>query len=482
MKTLQILIITVLMLTIFVSSNTVFAQISPTLGLPHAFFKTDNAVYPIQYNLTNGRLVANLVDLPARELIFRFNATGDGQLTVELPRDIIDSTRDGKDKPYLVSVDDMYSGITKRVKADEIQTTNDSRTLTIDFTKEDNEIGIVGTYFIENNSTAKIHNGYGAWPPLQQYEKGFDAQDIICKEDFQLVIKSEDGSPACVRPQIVQNLVERGWGTYATSNSTQKQFSAILPSQQKRITGLENDTGIVTLGNQIYYFETPNYAETANSYPKKLILFFHDVVFTMVPRFGENSLIDGCERKNYWTDAKFSDGTSELLYIYVDSQPCPVHFPQISFSTHKNPQAGLTFYDGKMKLLVGMQDKVQQNVTNTVITEGQNTASAFTIKSAGGPIFLSPTCPICTPEYFNETTTYTGNVGTIIPGYPVFIKISDPYSMSPRTDQISSSDILPNGTFHYTINVTGKFGVNQYTLNFIYGNQSITETLPVLPP
>lgn len=223
MKTLQILIITVLMLTIFVSSNTVFAQISPTLGLPHAFFKTDNAVYPIQYNLTNGRLVANLVDLPARELIFRFNATGDGQLTVELPRDIIDSARDGREKPYLVFVDDMYSG-TKRAKADEIQTTNASRTLKIDFTKKDNEIGIVGTYFIENNSTAKIHNGYGAWSPLQQYEKGFDAQDIVCKQDLQLVIKSEDGSPACVKLSSINKLVSLHWALKPVNELTIEEF------------------------------------------------------------------------------------------------------------------------------------------------------------------------------------------------------------------------------------------------------------------
>src|SRR5437773_12391587 len=66
-----------------------------------ASFNGNHGTYAIPYNMTNGILVASLLDLPAKELIFTFNATSDGKLTVELPRKIIDSTRDGKDKPYL---------------------------------------------------------------------------------------------------------------------------------------------------------------------------------------------------------------------------------------------------------------------------------------------------------------------------------------------------------------------------------------------
>lgn len=183
--------------------------------LPHsatqtASFNGNHATYGIQYNLSNATLVASLLDIPARELIFKFNATDVGQLMVELPRGIIDSTRYGNDKPYLVFVGDVHSG-TKRVQANEIQNTSSNRILIINFTKNDDEIGIVGTFFIENNSTAKIHNGYGAWSPLQQYGKGFDAQDIVCKNGFVLIIKAEYNSPACVKPQTKAKLVERGW-------------------------------------------------------------------------------------------------------------------------------------------------------------------------------------------------------------------------------------------------------------------------------
>jgi hypothetical protein len=49
--------------------------------------------------------------------------------------------------------------------------------------------------------------------PLQQIKAGVSAQNVKCGVNFSLVIKSEDGSPACVKPDTAQILVERGWGT-----------------------------------------------------------------------------------------------------------------------------------------------------------------------------------------------------------------------------------------------------------------------------
>ncbi|MDE1770955.1 MAG: hypothetical protein KGI28_10465, partial [Thaumarchaeota archaeon] len=61
----------------------------------------------------------------------------------------------------------------------------------------------------------------------------------------------------------------------------------------------------------------------------------------------------------YWTDAKFPDGSHELLNIFGYSKlSCPVHSIPTDFSTHTNPQAGLTFYNGKMKLLVSTNNQI----------------------------------------------------------------------------------------------------------------------------
>ena len=365
MQTLHLVLIAISILAT-ISINSVYAPcaIGVTCGdlrPPHefdpAFFKTDHATYPILYHITNGKLVASLVDLPAKELIFAFNATDNGQLTVQLQRKIIDSTRDGKDKPYLVFAGTQETGL-NRINANEIQNNNETRTLAIDFTKADNQIGIVGTYFIENNSTSRGWNQFGAFTPLQQYKKGFDAQDIICKQDLQLVIKSEDKTLACVKPDTVQKLVERGWGWAMQPTDSLK---SLLPN---RIPGLENDMGVATLGNQTYYFETPNYTNTA--YYNPVQISFHDVVFTLFPPGFRGGLptnfggvaANGCGGSYFWTDAKFPDGTHVLLNIFAItsmSQECLALPEPTHFSTHTNPQAGLTFYDGKMKLLVRME-------------------------------------------------------------------------------------------------------------------------------
>ncbi len=48
--------------------------------------------------------------------------------------------------------------------------------------------------------------------PLKQFKTDLSAYSVICKQGFQLILKSENNYPACVKPQTAQNLVERGWG------------------------------------------------------------------------------------------------------------------------------------------------------------------------------------------------------------------------------------------------------------------------------
>ncbi|NHH97465.1 hypothetical protein DYY66_2131 [Candidatus Nitrosotalea sp. FS] len=47
--------------------------------------------------------------------------------------------------------------------------------------------------------------------PLEQLRFGIDSHNVVCKQNLQLVMKSEDGSPACIRSDTVSKLVERGW-------------------------------------------------------------------------------------------------------------------------------------------------------------------------------------------------------------------------------------------------------------------------------
>ena len=47
--------------------------------------------------------------------------------------------------------------------------------------------------------------------PLNQFKSGVAAKSVQCQSGFSLVLKAEDGSPACVHSSSVQILIQRGW-------------------------------------------------------------------------------------------------------------------------------------------------------------------------------------------------------------------------------------------------------------------------------
>lgn len=53
--------------------------------------------------------------------------------------------------------------------------------------------------------------GYVADSPKSQYTERMDPHDVKCNESFELIFKSTDFSPACVKEQSIPKLIERGW-------------------------------------------------------------------------------------------------------------------------------------------------------------------------------------------------------------------------------------------------------------------------------
>jgi len=56
-------------------------------------------------------------------------------------------------------------------------------------------------------------------PPLVQFKSGVTAKDVVCRQGLQLIFKFTDGTPACVKPQTQEKLIERGWGTVFLTGS-----------------------------------------------------------------------------------------------------------------------------------------------------------------------------------------------------------------------------------------------------------------------
>ena len=50
-----------------------------------------------------------------------------------------------------------------------------------------------------------------SFSPLKQVKDGIMPTHVICKSGVTLIFKSSDNSPACVKPQTAEKLIERGW-------------------------------------------------------------------------------------------------------------------------------------------------------------------------------------------------------------------------------------------------------------------------------
>jgi len=50
-------------------------------------------------------------------------------------------------------------------------------------------------------------------PPLKQFNEGISLEKIRCKQGFELVLKTSNNHPACVKESSLDILVQRGWAT-----------------------------------------------------------------------------------------------------------------------------------------------------------------------------------------------------------------------------------------------------------------------------
>jgi hypothetical protein len=105
--------------------------------------KIDDSIHPIKYNLTGGK-ISNMTAMRENStLILDITTNDDGNITIELPRNIIDSKNPkNQDEDYVVFADGQHIG------AEQTITNNRLRTLSIDFEKGVNQIEIAGTRIV----------------------------------------------------------------------------------------------------------------------------------------------------------------------------------------------------------------------------------------------------------------------------------------------------------------------------------------------
>ncbi len=102
--------------------------------------------FGVGYQITGGSIISITPDIDQSSLIIEIEAVDDGELTITLPRELIDAKIGDADDDFFVLVD------AEEVDFDETKTDSD-RTLTIGFSAGTEEIEIIGTFVIPEFGT-----------------------------------------------------------------------------------------------------------------------------------------------------------------------------------------------------------------------------------------------------------------------------------------------------------------------------------------
>lgn len=107
----------------------------------------DDDTYPIEYELSDGSIDSMFVRPNENKLVITLDAEDDGQLTLALPREVIDAIEDGEDIDFVVTIEDS-SGNVEIADIDETDNDDDIRTIVIDYEGGAERIEIAGTQVV----------------------------------------------------------------------------------------------------------------------------------------------------------------------------------------------------------------------------------------------------------------------------------------------------------------------------------------------
>jgi len=121
---------------------------SPGVNHNTVTLKIGAGMYPLKYHLTGGKLMGTSTEKDNMTLVVNVLSTSNGNLTIELPRNVIDSKKQGNvDDNFTVFEDGQYTQVS------EIKNNNYARTLMINFDKGTSVIEISGSRIVPEFGT-----------------------------------------------------------------------------------------------------------------------------------------------------------------------------------------------------------------------------------------------------------------------------------------------------------------------------------------
>lgn len=218
--------------------------------------------------------------------------------------------------------------------------------------------------------------------PLQQFKSGIPIERIQCKEGLMLVKKS-DNSPACIKSSSLSELNFR--------RVVDCVWNCSIPIPVKHIHEDKTNPTMVIDGKSFYYYVINETLNSAQGEGKKIT--FHDVIFTLFPRPFFMNLGGYCGSGSLGTSILFPDGIRESLKINIPQSECMDKFAKddlIKLTNHTDPQAGLAFFDGGVRLLVSSvsSDHLNENTIKSNPACADYTSNEFPLGKS--PLSIMP--------------------------------------------------------------------------------------------
>ena len=131
---------------------------------------------------------------PNQSMIVNFDGSGEVELTVK--------------KSMMDDITDITSGDHK-INFNQVNSTSSSTTIKFTIPEGENSVEIYGN--IVSAVPSKSNGEKREISPHKQVTSGINPQNVVCSEGLELIFKSTDNSPACVKPSTAEKLIQRGW-------------------------------------------------------------------------------------------------------------------------------------------------------------------------------------------------------------------------------------------------------------------------------
>lgn len=275
-------------------------------------------------------------------------------------------------------------------------------------------------------------------PPLKQIKSGTLAKDVQCKEGLQLVIKAEDGSPACVKSSSVAKLVLWAW---AKSTNDNTQSSGEDQSSNKIIT-LEDDSKTITLKKgEIFLLKLGEDFNWNIDIDNQTVI--SRVMNIMVVRGAQ-----GVYEAHNSGQATLS-GVGDPLCLTADP-PCKIHSIQFKLNVVVTPTLDVTNSNGLVVLTekdqYGIGEMINFTITNNGNTRIFPNGWGYSIKGPDGnqyaPNGVLTMMIVALPSGNSIHWTWNQMDGNDIQANPGEYTITASYTEENTQKQISSSKII----------------------------------------